>query len=110
MLKKYQEYYQLLKEEAGIQNLKKTIEGYKEFEIWHHMDTDGVCTALSMKAYLEGYGLKCLNTHTIQYGGLEYAIKRKQEGVLAVLVDFAHLKNMFSIVTDHHSSQSGEVT
>jgi hypothetical protein len=108
MIKKYQEYYQLLKEEAGIQNIKKTIEGYTEFEIWFHQDLDGVTTALAMKSYLEGYGLKCINAHIIQYGGLEYAIKRKQEGVLAVLVDFAHLKPMFHIATDHHENQAGQ--
>ena len=106
-LKKYQEYYQLIKEEAGLQNIRKTIEGYTEFEIYLHQDLDGVCSALAMKSYLEGYGLSCIDSHIIQYGGLEFAVKNSKKGVLSVLVDFAHLKPMFQIATDHHEHQAG---
>ncbi len=107
MIKKYQEYYQLIKEEAGIKNLKNTIKGYTEFEIYFHQDLDGVASALCMKKYIEDYGLKCVGAHIIQYGGLEYAVKRGREGVLMCLVDFAHGKPMFQIHTDHHEGQAG---
>jgi hypothetical protein len=60
-----------------------------------------------MKKYIEDYGLKLVDTHIIQYGGIEYAIKNKKEGSLCCLVDFAHGKGMYQIHTDHHDKQTG---
>lgn len=112
MIKKYTKYLSLIKEEAGIRNIKKTINDHKSefgnnFEIWMHQDLDGVCSALSMKKYLEDYGMKMVDAHITQYGAMEYAIKNKKPDSLAALVDFAHGKELFHIHTDHHDSQTG---
>lgn len=115
MIKKYNKFLDKINEESGIKNISKLAKDVKEagnfnFEIWLHQDLDGVISALCMKKYLEDYGLKLLDTHIIQYGGLEFAVKNKQENSLAVLVDFAHGKRMFQIHTDHHDKQSGVET
>ena len=47
-----------------------------------------------MKAYLKRYNIKTIDAHTIQYGGEEYAIPKPQDKTLAVLVDFAHGKQI----------------
>jgi hypothetical protein len=100
-----------LNEESGIRNISKIVSDHKKisdnFEIWFHLDLDGVCSALAMKKYIEDYGLKLVDTHIIQYGGIEYAIKNKKEGSLCCLVDFAHGKGMYQIHTDHHDKQTG---
>lgn len=115
MIKKYSGFIELINEESGIRNINKIIEDHKNkhgvnFEIWFHQDLDGICSALSMKKYLERYGLKLVDAHIIQYGGLEYAIKNKRPDSMAVLVDYAHFRTLFTIGTDHHSGQAGEVS
>jgi len=110
MIKKYNSF---INEEVGIRNITKIISSHKDehgdnFEIWFHQDLDGVTSALAMKNYLERYGMKMVDAHITQYGGMEYAIKNKKPDSLAALVDFAHFKTMFSIATDHHTDQTGE--
>jgi len=106
MIKKFREF-QKINEETGIRDITKTVAGYKEAEIYFHQDLDGVVSCIAMKEYLKRYGIKTVDVHIIQYGGMEYAIKATQEGRLPVLVDFAHGKSMFKIHTDHHDTQSG---
>lgn len=115
MLKKYQDFKTKINEEVGIRNITKIVQdhldtGSNNFEIWFHQDLDGVTSALAMKKYLERYGLKLVDAHIIQYGGLEYAIKNKRPDSMAVLVDYAHFRTLFTIGTDHHSGQAGEVS
>jgi len=110
MIKKYNSF---LNEEVGLRNISKLIASHKaehgnNFEIWFHQDLDGVTSALAMKSYLERYGMKMVDCHITQYGGMEYAIRQKRPDSMAVLVDFAHFKTMFTIATDHHTSQTGE--
>ena len=113
MLKKYSQYLNLINEESGIRNISKLIADHKRehgnnFEIWFHQDLDGVTSCLSMKSYIERYGMKMVDSHITQYGGMEYAIRQKRPDSMAILVDFAHFKTMFTIATDHHTSQTGE--
>lgn len=116
MITKYNQYLELVKEESGIRNINKLIDDHKnltnsnDFEIWFHQDLDGVTSALAMKSFLEKRGMTMVDCHIIQYGGMEYAIKNKRPNSMAVLVDFAHFKTMFTIGTDHHTSQSGMVS
>lgn len=112
---KYFKFLQSINEESGIKNITKIIKyqlenNGNEFEIWFHQDLDGVCSALAMKKYIEDYGLKLVDAHIIQYGGIEYAIKQKRKNTLCCLVDFAHGKPMFHIHTDHHDKQAGAET
>lgn len=115
MYKKYQDFRTKINEESGIRNINKIVQdhldtGSNDFEIWFHQDLDGVTSALAMKKYLESYGLKLVDAHIIQYGGLEYAIKNKRPDSMAVLVDYAHFRTLFTIGTDHHSGQAGSVS
>lgn len=105
-LKKYNEFIEKINE-TGIRDIRNTVKGYSECEIYFHQDLDGVVSAVAMKEYLRRYGIKTVDAHIIQYGGLEFAIKTTQEGRLPVLVDFAHGKPLFKIHTDHHDSQAG---
>ena len=112
MIKKYTDYLSKLNEEVGLRDIKKIVTAHKEehgknFEIWFHQDLDGVTSCIAMKTYLEGYGLRMVDCHITQYGGIEYAIKNKKEDSMAVLVDFAHSKSMFTLATDHHDKQTG---
>lgn len=105
-------YLRKINEETGIRNIKSIIDDHKKnhgvnFEIWFHMDLDGVTSALAMKNYLEKYGLKCVDAHIIQYGNIEYAVKNKRPDSMGVLVDYAHFRTLFTIATDHHSGQAG---
>ena len=105
MFKKYSSF---VNEEVGIRNIRNIIGPVKTAEIYFHKDLDGVTSALGMKYFLETYyGVKTVDTHQIQYGGLEFAIKHHQPGNLCVLVDFAHGKPMFHIQSDHHDKQTG---
>ena len=105
MIKKYTQF---INEEVGLRNLSKIVKEYSNCEIYFHKDLDGVCSAISMKEFLKYYyDINTIETHTIQYGGLEFAIKNTKEGNLPVIVDFAHSKPMFTIATDHHQSQVG---
>jgi hypothetical protein len=62
-----------------------------------------------MKKYLENNGINVIDSHVIQYGEKEFAIKKLDAtgDVMPVLVDFAHGKPMFVIHTDHHDRQAG---
>lgn len=105
MIKKFNSF---VNEEVGIRNIKSTIGDSNKCEIYFHKDLDGVCTAIAMKSFLKTYyRVDTVDTHIIQYGGLEFAIKTGMEGTLKVVVDFAHSKPMFKIATDHHDKQVG---
>jgi len=94
--------------EGGIRNINQLKKDFKNAKIFYHIDLDGVTSALAMKGFLKNYyQIETVDCHIIQYGGLEYAIKHHQPGNLAVLVDFAHGKPMFHIMTDHHDRQAG---
>lgn len=93
--------------ESGIKNMRKIAKQYKEAEIYFHMDLDGVASALGMKSYLAGYGIKTVDAHPINYGSKEYAVPSPKKGTLHVLVDFAHGKPVMHIHTDHHDNQVG---
>lgn len=91
---------------SGIRNIRDIAKNYKEAEIYFHIDTDGITSAISMKEYLKKYGIKTIGVHKIQYGEGEYSIpKPKNSKVLPVLVDFAHGKTFMKIHTDHHQNQ-----
>ena len=101
-------YNNFINEEVGIRNLKSIIGSIKTCEIYFHKDLDGVTSALAMKQFLKTYyQVETGDTHQIQYGGMEFAIKNHKPGNLCVLVDFAHGKPMFHIQSDHHDSQVG---
>lgn len=108
-MKKYQEFCNNQIFESGLRDVKKIIKNYpsKEAEAYFHQDLDGVTSALAMKTYLENYGVKTVDAHIIQYGGMEFAIEKTKPGRLPYLIDFAHGKPMFVIQTDHHQGQAG---
>jgi hypothetical protein len=95
--------------ESGIRDIKELSKRYPKAEIYFHQDLDGVTTAIAMKKYLEDNGIKVVDTHVIQYGDKEFAVKKNdaQGDTMPVLVDFAHGKPMFVIHTDHHDRQAG---
>jgi hypothetical protein len=99
---------QLLKE-SGIRNITQLAKNYPKAKIYFHQDLDGVTSALAMKKYLESYGVEVIDAEITQYGPREFAVKKPKFGekVMAVLVDFAHGKDWFTIHTDHHDSQTG---
>jgi hypothetical protein len=93
---------------ANASDLEKVIGSSRKCELYFHKDLDGVTSALAMKQILKGqYQIEAVDCHTIQYGGLEFAVVPPKPGNLAVLVDFAHSKPMFTIATDHHQEQVG---
>ena len=92
---------------SGIRKIRKIRNAYKEAELYFHQDLDGVTSYLAMKSYLESNKIKVVDSHVIQYGILEFNVQNTKEGRLPVLVDFAHVKDMFVIATDHHDSQAG---
>lgn len=94
-------------DESGLRNIKDLTKDYKEAEVYFHIDLDGVTSAIGIKNYLKGYGVKTIAAHPIQYGGKEYAIPMPKKGKLAVMVDFAHGKPIMHIHTDHHDNQVG---
>ena len=95
--------------ETGLRNISDLSKRYPKAEIYFHQDLDGVTTALAMKNYLENNGIKVVDTHIIQYGDKEFAVKKNDAkgDIMPVLVDFAHGKPMFVIHTDHHDRQVG---
>lgn len=108
MIKK--KYVEFLTEEVGFRNIKKIGEKYSTAEIYFHQDLDGVCSALSMKYFLEKfYDITVVDTHIIQYGALEYAVKHTKKTNLPIIVDYAHSKVGY-ILFDHHDKQSGADT
>ncbi len=93
---------------ASMGDISNVVSGNRKCEIYFHKDLDGVTSALAMKQILwSQYRIECVDCHTIQYGGLEFAVQQPKPGNLAVLVDFAHSKPMFTIATDHHQEQVG---
>jgi hypothetical protein len=101
-------YNSFIKEEVGIRNLKEIIKGHKDCEIYFHKDLDGVTSALAIKYFFKTYyNIETIDSHIIQYGGLEFAIKYGKKGSLKILCDFAHGKPMFQIQSDHHDKQVG---
>lgn len=93
---------------VNISDLNDFVGNSRNCEIYFHKDLDGVTSALAMKQVLKGqYNIETVDCHIIQYGGLEFAVKPPKPGNLAVLVDFAHSKPMFTIATDHHQEQVG---
>jgi hypothetical protein len=95
--------------ESGLRDIRKLARRYPKAEIYFHQDLDGVTTAIAMKHYLESNGIKVVDSHVIQYGDKEFAVKKNDAtgDVMPVLVDFAHGKPMFVIHTDHHDRQAG---
>jgi hypothetical protein len=95
--------------ETGIRNINELSQRYDMAKIYFHMDTDGVTTAIAMKNYLEKYGIEVVECEIIQYGDLEFSIKKPMAkgNIMPVLVDFAHGKPMFVVHTDHHDKQVG---
>ena len=94
--------------ESGIRNIRELAKTHKEAEIYFHQDLDGVTSGISIKNYLERYGIKVIGTHVIQYGDMEYAVPKPKDKTLHVLVDFAHGKDaIMHIHTDHHEGQVG---
>jgi len=94
--------------ESGIRNIRELAKTHKNAEIYFHQDLDGVTSAIAIKTYLEGYGIKIIDTHMINYGGMEYSVPKPQDKTLHVLVDFAHGKDaIMHIHTDHHEGQVG---
>lgn len=93
---------------ASMSDLSDVVGNTRKCEIYFHKDLDGVTSAIAMKQILWGqYKIETVDCHTIQYGGLEFAVQPPKPGNLAVLVDFAHSKPMFTIATDHHQEQVG---
>ena len=108
MAKTYKEY--LAEEtllESGIQNIKKIAKENKKFYLLFHQDLDGVTSAIGIKAYLEGQGMKMADCNYIQYGGTEYTVDKGPKDAITVLVDFAHGKPTVKIHLDHHDGQVG---
>jgi hypothetical protein len=101
----FKEYDRL--DESGIKGIRKLAKQFDKAEIYFHMDMDGVASAIGMKSYLEDNKIKVINVFPINYGSKEYAVPRGREGVMKVLVDFAHGKTMFQIHQDHHEGQVG---
>jgi len=95
--------------ESGLRDISALRKRYPKAEIYFHQDLDGVTTAIAMKKYLENNGIDVIDSHVIQYGDKEFAIKKLDAtgDVMPVLVDFAHGKPMFVIHTDHHDRQAG---
>jgi len=93
--------------ESGIRNIKKLSKKFDKAEIYFHVDTDGVTSAIGMREYLESYRTKVIDAFPIQYGSTEYAVPKGRKNVMKVLVDFAHGKVMFQIHQDHHEGQVG---
>ena len=92
---------------SGLRNIKQIAKSYKEAEIYFHQDLDGIFSFLAMRKYLEDNNIKVMDCHIIQYGSLEFNVKNIKKGRLPVIVDFAHVKDIFVIATDHHDSQTG---
>jgi len=93
--------------ESGMQNMRALAKEYKTAKVFFHMDMDGVTSAIAIKKYLADNGIKVIDCEPIQYGSSEYLVKKPENGVLPVMVDFAHGKTFIKIHTDHHDKQVG---
>jgi len=104
------QYQEFISEEVGFRHLRELAGKYRTAEIYFHQDLDGVCSALAMRHFLKmHYGIGLADTHIIQYGGLEYAVKHTKEDNLPIIVDYAHSKVGY-ILFDHHDKQAGADT
>lgn len=92
-------------DESGIQNIRQIAKEFNKAIIYFHIDLDGVTSAISAKYYLAKYGIETIDCEKIQYGSQEWAIRKAEDGILPVLVDFSHGKPFMRIHTDHHSNQ-----
>ena len=85
--------------ESGLQNIRSLAKQYNKAIIYFHIDLDGVCSAVSAKYYLAQYGIETIGVQKIQYGSLEYAIKKPESSdIMPVLVDFSHGKSFMKMV------------
>jgi len=94
--------------ESGVRNMKEIAKKYKKAKIYFHQDADGVFSAIAMKEYLKQYNIKTVDAEMIQYGDLEYNVKKTPKSELPVLVDFGHNKINMKIYTDHHDHSDDE--
>lgn len=108
---RYDQFVNKLKESQNMPGLAELAKKHNKAEIYFHKDLDGVASALAMRQVLEEYGIKTIDAHTIQYGSDSYNVKKPKSltdpDSIAVLVDFAHGKPIFSIHSDHHDLQAG---
>lgn len=93
--------------ESGIQNMKLLAKKFKTAKIFFHKDLDGITSAIAVREYVKGFGVKVVDAEPINYGGEEYAVHKTKQGVMNILVDFAHGKTMMHIHLDHHDGQVG---
>ncbi len=93
--------------DSPIHDLRELSKTYPAANIYFHMDLDGVTSGIAMREHLKHNGIRTIDATPIQYGGEEYAVKKSREGVLNVLVDFAHGKTWMDIHLDHHEEQVG---
>ena len=92
--------------ESGLQNIRSLAKQYNKAIIYFHVDLDGVTSAIAAKFYLSQYGIETVGVQKIQYGAMEYAIKKPESSdIMPVLVDFSHGKSFMKIHTDHHDGQ-----
>lgn len=87
--------------------LESKLKGKKNAVLYFHCDLDGVTSAIKMKYFLEEHNIKVVDAVKMQYGPLEYAIKKpiKNKSTLNVMVDFANSNRFIDIHTDHHNRQ-----
>lgn len=87
--------------------LENKLKGKKNAVLYFHCDLDGVSSAIKMKCFLEEHNIKVVDAIKMQYGPLEYAIKKpiKKKDTLNVMVDFANSNKYIDIHTDHHNRQ-----
>jgi len=94
--------------ESGFRNMRTLAKKWKKAKIYYHQDLDGVASALAIKEYLKQYGIKTTSVEMIQYGDLEYNVKKPKKDEMPVLVDFGHNKIRMVIYTDHHDHSDKE--
>jgi hypothetical protein len=87
--------------------MKELAKRFKTAKIFFHKDLDGITSAISIKAYLQDYGIKIVDAEPLNYGAEEYSVRKTKKNVMNVLVDFAHGKPMMNIHLDHHDGQVG---
>jgi len=91
--------------ESGIRNMRKWSKHFKTATLYFHQDCDGVVSGLGLKNYVENNGIKVIEAIPINYGDMEWSVKKPKKGTLVIAVDFAHTKKIFHIFTDHHDSE-----
>lgn len=96
-------------DESQIKGIKELSKKHKDFSILYHMDLDGIFSAIAMKHIMQNeYRMKLRSVQAIQYGNIEYSLKRVwDKDTLVILVDFSKGKPFVNIWTDHHADQKG---